>query len=75
MAPSAEVQNTQIEDKGNESWLFEDKPRASRGVPNLNVGTDVPLSFTAFGRVIKPPAVRVVVYVHFLVWQVLPSAA
>jgi hypothetical protein len=37
-------------------------PRASRGVPNLNVGTDVPLSFTAFGRVIKPPAMRVVVY-------------
>jgi hypothetical protein len=42
--------------------LFEGKSRASRGVPNLNVGTDVPLSFTAFGRVIKPPAMRVVVY-------------
>jgi hypothetical protein len=37
-------------------------PRASRGVPNLNVETGVPLSFTAFGRVIKPPAMRVVVY-------------
>jgi molybdopterin synthase catalytic subunit len=42
--------------------LFEDKPRASRGVPNLNAGTDVPLSFTAFGRVIKAPAMRVIVY-------------
>jgi hypothetical protein len=45
--------------------LFEDKPRASRGVPNLNVGTYVPLSFTAFGRVIKSPAMRVVVYFWF----------
>jgi hypothetical protein len=44
--------------------LFEDNPRASRGVPNLNVGTDVPLSFTAFGRLIKPPAMRVVVYFY-----------
>jgi hypothetical protein len=44
--------------------LFEDKPRVLHGVPNLNVGTDVPLPFTAFGRVIKPPAMRVVVYLR-----------
>ncbi len=30
--------------------------------PNLNVGTDVPLYFTAVGGVIKPLAWRVVVY-------------
>lgn len=47
---------------GKQFDLFEDKPRTSPGVPNLNVGTAVPLSFMAFGRVIKPPAVRVVVY-------------
>jgi hypothetical protein len=30
-------------------------------VPNLNLGTDVPLYFAAYGRVTKPPALRVVV--------------
>jgi hypothetical protein len=29
--------------------LFEDKRRASCGLPNLNVGTDVPLSFFFHG--------------------------
>jgi len=31
------------------------------------VGTDVPFYFTAFGRVIKPPAMRVVVYYHDII--------
>ena len=40
---------------------LEATPVLPRG-PNLNVGTNVPLYFTAFGRKIKPPALRVVIY-------------